>query len=482
MPDHAQTWDKAVERRVVRKIDFILLPLMFIGYSLVYYDKAILGGASVFGMSTDLKLRVVVDATSTPPKVSTIRLSWATSLFYFGMLAGLFPMTYLFQRFHAGRTVGTVVILWGIVAMSTAGVTTHQGLYVQRFFLGFTESIVPTAFMVIISGYYQQAEQTWRQCLWYSSTGGMTVIGALLNFGFAHIKAAPLKSWQYLYIFAGAVTILFGVVLLFLPNSPADAWWLTEEERIVAVERLRSGQLGTRCQKIKWEQIREAMLDLKVWLITVMMGIAYVINGGVAGFGPLITASFGWTAYQALLWQMPLGAICLTGILAVGYISLKVPNTRLIMLAACCLPVIAGSIMIWKSSWYHHAATPIAGYSILGFFAPITSLVVSLGMVNVAGNSKKSFTAAATFTFYTVGNIVGPQLIKTPTVKQHYPELWEAVIVCYALLIVICAILYFMLRRENRRRDMLNLDKEEGDKIAFDDLTDKQNLYFRYAY
>jgi len=111
----------------------------------------------------------------------------------------------------------------------------------------------------------------------------MTVLGALINYGFAHIRGASLKSWQYLYITAGALTILFGIVLLFMPNSPADAWWFTEEERIVAVERLRRGQLGTRCQKIKWEQIREALLDVKVWIITMMMGIAYVINGAISG-------------------------------------------------------------------------------------------------------------------------------------------------------------------------------------------------------
>lgn len=179
---------------------------------------------------------------------------------------------------------------------------------------------------------------------------------------------------------------------------------------------------------------------------------------------------------------MPLGGICFVGVLLVGYISLKIPNTRLIMLALSCLPVIAGCAMIWKSSWYHRAATPIAGYSILGMFGLVTSLVVSLGMVNVAGNTKKSFTAAATFTFYCVGNIVGPQLIVTQTVGEHYPRLWTAVIVCYALLIVLSGVLFFMFKRENQRRDALLLDKEEGEKIAFDDLTDKQNLHFRYAY
>lgn len=455
---------------------------MWIAYAMVYWDKAILGSASVLGMLTDLRLRVVVDADVIPPRVSTSRLSWATSLFYFGMLAGLFPLTYLFQRFHFGRTVGSVVIIWGIVAMSTAGVTTYHGLFAQRFFLGFTESIVPTAFMVIICGFYKQTEQTSRQCLWYSSTGGMTVIGALINYGFAHIHGASLHSWQYLYLTAGSLTVLLGITLLFLPNSPADAWWFSAEEKVVAVERLRRGQMGTRCHKIKFDQIREAALDFKVWLMTIMMGIAYVINGAVSGFGPLIVSTFGWDSYAALLWQMPLGGVCFVTTVLIGYISLKVPNTRLIMLAACCLPVIAGAIMIWKSNWYHHAATPLAGYTLLGFFAPLTSLIVSIVMSNVSGASKKSFAAALTFVFYTIGNIVGPQLVITQTVSKHYPRLWTAVIVCYCLLVLLSGFLYFTLKRENQRRDNLNLDKEEGDRIAFDDLTDKANPYFRYAY
>lgn len=234
--------------------------------------KAILGGATVFGMSTDLKLKVVTDPTTTPPKVSTTRLSWATSLFYFGMLAGVVPLTYLFQRFHLGRTIGLAVIAWGAIAMSTAGVHDYKGLWAQRFFLGFAESIMPTAFMIIVSGYYTQAEQTWRQCIWYSATGGWTILGALINYGFAHITGGDLKKWQYLYLMAGALTVVYGALFLFFPNSPAQAWWFTEEEKRVAVERLRMSQTGVRCQKIKWSQFREACLDAKVWMIAIMMG------------------------------------------------------------------------------------------------------------------------------------------------------------------------------------------------------------------
>jgi hypothetical protein len=36
---HRHAIDAAVEARVVRKIDLFLVPAMFVGYGLVYYDK-----------------------------------------------------------------------------------------------------------------------------------------------------------------------------------------------------------------------------------------------------------------------------------------------------------------------------------------------------------------------------------------------------------------------------------------------------------
>lgn len=183
-------------------------------------------------------------------------------------------MTFALQRFHAGRVLGGVVVLWGAIAMLTAAVTSWRGLFVQRFFLGFVESIVPTGFMCIISGYYTQEEQSLRQSWWFSSTGGWTVIGGALNYGFAQVSGGSLKSWQYLYLFAGALTILFGLVCFAIPNSAVSAWFFTADERVAAVERLRKGQTGVRCQKLKASQIREAVLDIKVWLVVLMMAAA----------------------------------------------------------------------------------------------------------------------------------------------------------------------------------------------------------------
>ncbi len=224
-------------------------------------------------MTKDLQLSVV-DPSTTPPTTSTERLSWATSLFYFGMLCGLYPLTFFLQRYTMGKVLGGVVILWGLVAMLTATVTSWRGLYAQRFFLGFVESIMPTAFMCIISNYYTQQEQALRQSWWFSATGGWTIIGGALNYAFAQIEGGGLKRWQYMYLLAGALTVMYGAVCFAIPNSAVSAWFLTPEERVVAVERLRKGQTGVRCQVLKKSQLKEALLDLKIWVVAFMMAAA----------------------------------------------------------------------------------------------------------------------------------------------------------------------------------------------------------------
>jgi MFS family permease len=131
--------------------------------------------------------------------------------------------------------------------------------------------------MTTVSGYYTQREQALRQSWWFSGTGWFTIIGSALNYAFGQITGGSLHRWQYLYILAGGLTAIFSAWCFALPNSPVDAWFLTVEERKVAVERLRHDQQGIRSeetQRIKVSQIKEALLDVKVWLVALMMASA----------------------------------------------------------------------------------------------------------------------------------------------------------------------------------------------------------------
>ncbi|KAH8708457.1 major facilitator superfamily domain-containing protein [Phaeosphaeriaceae sp. PMI808] len=397
------------------------------------------------------------------------------------MLTGLYPTTFALQRFNLARILGPLVLLWSLIVMLTATLHSYHALYAQRFALGAVESIIPTAFMCIVSSYYTQSEQALRQSWWFSSTGLFTIIGGALNYGFAQIDSGALKRWQYIYLLAGCLTFLFAIWCFYMPNSPVEARFLTHAERVVAVERLRRGATGVRCQAIKPSQLREAAADVKFYLVFVLMASAYTVNGAVSGFGPLIVSTFGWSTLESILWQFPLGGICLVSILGCGWVSSRVRNVRLVLLVLMCFPVVAGCAMIWKSKWAYHAAAPVAGYSLIGTFGAVVSQTIVVGMSNVAGATKKSAMAANIFVAYCVGNIVGPQLIKSQTKKMHYPMLWTGLIICYCITVAAAVALYVVLWRENKRRDAVPVDEAERDRLAFMDLTDKENPYFRYV-
>ena len=166
-------------------------------------------------------------------------------------------------------------------------------------------------------------------------------------------------------------------------------------------------------------------------MLTEVTTTRYTVNGAVSGFGPLIVATFGFTSLQSILIQFPLGAISGVGIVLTGWLCSKYKNIRILTLILCTFPVIAGFVIIWKSQWGYRPAAPVVGYSILGFFGPVVGLTVALGAANVTGETKKSFMAAAVFVGYTVGNIVGPQLVKSQTKAEHYPMLWTGLIIWY---------------------------------------------------
>jgi hypothetical protein len=77
-----------------------------------------------------------------------------------------------------------------------------------------------------------------------------------------------LAPWKIIYILLGGLAIVVGiVVLIWLPDSPVHARFLTPEERIAALERVRDDQGGTVNKIVKKEQIKEALLDVRTWLV-----------------------------------------------------------------------------------------------------------------------------------------------------------------------------------------------------------------------
>ncbi|SJX64605.1 related to DAL5-Allantoate and ureidosuccinate permease [Sporisorium reilianum f. sp. reilianum] len=242
------------ERRLLWKIDLLLMPLMTIAYGLQFYDKAILASASIFGILKDLELSVVHPG---PPKRTSLgRYSTATSAFYWGYLVAALPMALLVQRFRPNVFLGCAIVLWGAIVILTPAIGSWRGLIAQRFFLGAIESAVSPGFVHITRSWYKRSEQPLRLGIWYSATGLFSIFSGLVNYGLGKAGSRPgakLPAWKYMFLFAGSLTIVFGgVMLLLLPSSPIGDALLkipgynrfSPEEKSLVAGRLRSNITG----------------------------------------------------------------------------------------------------------------------------------------------------------------------------------------------------------------------------------------------
>jgi hypothetical protein len=146
------------------------------------------------------------------------------------------------------------------------------------------------------------------------------------------------------------------------------------------------------------------------------------------------------------------------------------------------LPVIAGSCIVWKGSWAN-VAVPLVGFYLLAFFACSYVMTLSLMSANTAGHTKKAVTAGVIWAMYCISNGVAPLLVKTSQTATHYPTLFEPLLVFLSLNVVLGITTRFYLQLLNKRRDAIApVDENEAAMTAFEDLTDRENINFRYSW
>lgn len=236
-----------------------------------------LSQAALFGLRTDLGLTI------------GDRYSMAAAIFYLGFIVGAYPAMFLAQRYPIERVASCIVTVWGITLILTTACTNYQGLYAQRFFLGFLEAGISPMFMVIVGGWFKKNEQALRMGIWYSLTGYVSIFSPLINYGLGHITSGSLSPWNYMYFFAGSITIVWGVALWFLlPADPIRARGFDERERFILVSRLRTNNSGVRNTHFKGSQVVELLLDPKFWIVFSIALLSMISNGPISTFVPII--------------------------------------------------------------------------------------------------------------------------------------------------------------------------------------------------
>jgi hypothetical protein len=85
------------------------------------------------------------------------------------------------------------------------------------------------------------------------------------------LKAGVSDYFSSSFIIFGSISITWAIIfLIFMPDLPSTARFLSPEDKVVAVERVAVNRMGIKNHTFKWYQVRQAARDPKTWILFVM--------------------------------------------------------------------------------------------------------------------------------------------------------------------------------------------------------------------
>jgi MFS family permease len=443
--------------------------------------------ANLLGVKTDLHL-------------TGKQYSFLGSAFYLGWLGASPLHGYMLQRFNISRYVGVVILLWATCLGLHAAAYNYAGLVACRIFLGILEGGLTPAFILVTGRFYTRKEQVIRTSWWFSANATAQILGGGIAYGLLSQPAGPLQTWRTMFIILGAITAFYAFpVFFFMPCGPEEhCRFFSKRERLVAIERVRENKTGLHDKTFKWDQLREALCDPRLYLFFCGVAAANVANGGVSNFGSAIISGLGYNKKDTALLGMAPGFAEGVFIAAGAWLANRTGSRAIPGCAAFLVALVGGALMISPSLT---SAVKFLGYTIV-FAYPVASPVSAFLCDSppelrtdllipqfyyswlsscIGGTTKRIVFNAALQLGYSAGNIVGPQLYRQQDAPNYLPAkiAMEAMFGISASCLVAIALIH---RYWNHKRDAAGEVEEHNALEGLEDRTDKDLQSFRYPY
>lgn len=188
-----------------------------------------------------------------------------------------------------GKVLSSVIMLWGASLAIMSACTDFRSLLGMRFVLGAFESFIAPTCLAVTQMWWRRSEQTLRTSFWNAMNGVTSILGSLFTYGLGHIESDRLYKYQIvccvleticrgvcaliltttfqIFLFCGLLTVAYSLpVFLFMPDSPMEAKFMSDREKMIATERLRANQMGIASKTWRWDHVKETFLDVKTYL------------------------------------------------------------------------------------------------------------------------------------------------------------------------------------------------------------------------
>ncbi|GAA5804435.1 hypothetical protein HPULCUR_009928 [Helicostylum pulchrum] len=454
----------AEEKAFLKKLNWRVLPVVFLVIFIQFCDKSALTIAAVQGIRDDPMLNV---------KMTDDQFAWLGSIFYLGFLICQVPNNYLIRKFPVGRYLGVTLFIWGIVMAATAACRTYSQLLALRFLLGLFEGVTYPCIYIVMNTLYRRSEQSACWGFLGVGTGMGTVFGVVIAYGLSYMEGiAGFRAWRWGYIVFGILTVLISFITFFgLIDDPHHKLLrLTEKEKEIVAERARDNCV-VRVYEIKREQIWEAVKEPRLWLLVTANTLNCLQNGGLIVFSTLLVKGLGFSDFVSILLQIPNGIAAAS--FAIGFVWIAT-RTKKIAFTAVASSVVSllGCVLMATIT-----GTPkLAGFYLSWAMTGVGALIQTLVSNNVSGYTKRVFYNGMGMVAMTIGNFVGP-LMMTGNQAPTYTGAMIGFSISNVGIITCLFSVYFIMKRDNKRR-LEHATTTETD--IYLDLTDKTDKNFVY--
>ncbi len=259
----------SVEESAFGKAARKLIPFLFICYVVAFLDRVNVGFAKL-QMAPELQFSDAV-------------YGFGAGIFFLGYFIFEVPSNIVLEEVGARPWIARIMITWGII--STAFMFTDQvswglisqglGLtdpeftfYVLRFLLGVAEAGFFPGIILYLTYWFPDHRRTKMVALFMTAIAVSNLVGSPLSGGIMQYMdgAAGLSGWRWLFLIEGLPSVLIGVlVLIYLPNGPHDATWLSDEEKAAIVAAVENDKASK--SHASQHNLMAAFADIRVWAL-----------------------------------------------------------------------------------------------------------------------------------------------------------------------------------------------------------------------
>ncbi|KAF4537193.1 Mfs general substrate transporter [Lasiodiplodia theobromae] len=316
-----------------------------------------------------------------------------------------------------------------------------------------------------------------------SALGWGGIAGSYISMGVSKLPADMTpERWELIFYILGGVTCVWAFIVWFLlPDSPSNAWFLKQRERLVAVKRVSGNETGIKNKSFDRKQAVVAFQDPKAILLFISVFAAAIPNGVVNSFSTIIIRDMGFGTTKTTELKSVGDATQIVALFIGGAITLNVRNSRLLTAtAANILCTVSAALLAYlprSSTWGRLVCFWLVNAQSVGFTVSLTTI-----SSNMAGYTHRSLASALVFTAYCWGNFAGPFVVKGSE-APYYEGASIGLLVGYSIKLGCHLLLLAYMFLENRRRNRIHgpQNKEESDKAGMLDQTEFENKNFRYV-